>query len=280
MREAILVVAVLFTVAFSAVSAQEVLWHELSTTFLKNHHQPRTVADAEAAGWIRINGCEDTRFAGNRYARTLEFPDMMLLYDNQGKVAGMQSVIPQEELAFSCKENVNEFYVHDVINGKELCLTTAYFVDPPASICFVQEDSVMLSDQLSFQMGEGFGDANLYKVPQTHDAAVNSEAWIEQDYFLGMGHHMTPPYDTQDCTKVKPFQAMYAEEGIHCKNSGFVWQHISKTPARDGWEKPPKVAVEMILKHPPKCILDGAADGLATTMHVFMGRSTNYCLLP
>ena len=44
-----------------SVSAQEVLWHELSTTFLKNHHQPRTVADAEAAGWIRINGCEDTR---------------------------------------------------------------------------------------------------------------------------------------------------------------------------------------------------------------------------
>ena len=42
---------------------------------------------------------------------------MMLLYDTEGNVAGMQSVVPQEELQFTCDGTVNDFYVLDVING-------------------------------------------------------------------------------------------------------------------------------------------------------------------
>ena len=64
------------------------------------------------------------RFAGDRYAPPLDTPDMMLLYDTEGNVAGMQSVVPQEELQFTCDGTVNDFYVLDVINGMNVSSTT------------------------------------------------------------------------------------------------------------------------------------------------------------
>jgi len=271
------VISLLVLISVASLEAQDKIWKELSTTFMKSNHQPRTVADAEAAGWIKINGCEDTRFAGDRYAPPLDTPDMMLLYDTEGNVAGMQSVVPQEELQFTCDGTVNDFYVLDVINGMNLCLTTVYFVYPPAAIC--DSGAMAPMDKLSFQMGQAYEDANLYQAQETYDTADNSIDWVAQNYFIGMGHHFVPPYpEVEDCTKVKPFQTLYAQTNLQCTISGFVWQHISSTPERDGWEKPPKVAVEMILSHPPQCILDGADKKLATTMHVFLGGSTTYCL--
>ena len=47
---------------------------------------------------------------------------MMLLYDTNGKVAGMQSVVPQAELKFQCDGIVNEYYVKDVINKKTVSI--------------------------------------------------------------------------------------------------------------------------------------------------------------
>ena len=46
------------------------IWKELSTTFkirpdLQPDPQPRTVAEAKARRWIKINGCEDKRFRIN-----------------------------------------------------------------------------------------------------------------------------------------------------------------------------------------------------------------------
>jgi len=262
-----------------SISTQDQIWKELSTTFgITSDKQPRTVADAEAAGWTRLNGCDDmTYFTGQRYLapRDSGIPDMMLLYDSMDIVAGMQSVIPQSELTFECDGSVNEWYVQEDLNNITWCLTTAYFV-PPSSICGDGE----MKDELSFQKGKTWDEENLWKAPEFYDDAANSDEWVVQNYFVGMGHHFIPPYpDPVDCNKIAPFQILFAQTSLTCYNSGFVWQHSSSTPARDGWEKPPKAAVEMILSHPPQCILDGADAGTVTTMHVFMGGSTFYCLL-
>ena len=44
------------------------------------------------------------------------------------------------------------------------------------------------------------------------------------------------------------------------------------------WEKPGSVAIDLIFVNPPQCVLDAGHAGNATTMHVFLGGSTSYCL--
>ena len=111
----------------------------------------------------------------------------------------------------------------------QVCLTTAYFVHPPASICDAGMENI---DQLSFQKGQTYVDGNLYKVPKTYDAAAKSEEWHAQNYFPGMGHHFVPPYPkTEDRYKIKPFQTLYAQTNSKCTISGFVWSHFSSTAA-------------------------------------------------
>ena len=78
--------------------------------------------------WLRLILFVLCRFAGVRYAPPLDTPNMMLLYDTNGKVAGMQSVVPQAELEFQCDGIVNEYYVKDVINHKTVSIPFIIYI--------------------------------------------------------------------------------------------------------------------------------------------------------
>ena len=68
-------------------------WPSLQTTFGSFWVQPRTRAEAEAAGWQLLSGCsEGAVFLGERYGHP-EDDSLVLIYDAAGYIAGSQSVV-------------------------------------------------------------------------------------------------------------------------------------------------------------------------------------------
>ena len=57
-------------------------------------------------------------------------PDMVLIYDVNGFIAGMNSVVLKKYMTADWIPSDSKWYRHDIIFGEEAYLTTAYFVDP------------------------------------------------------------------------------------------------------------------------------------------------------
>ena len=88
----------------SSVSAGQ-HWPNLKTTFAINpfsgfYSQPRTSAEAVAAGWKLLSSCDSYvgqvhKFLGLRYAHP-DDSSVVLIYDQAGYIAGSQSVLPAQ----------------------------------------------------------------------------------------------------------------------------------------------------------------------------------------
>ena len=97
--------------------------------------QPRNVSEAIKAGWKEIsNDCSSTaKFPGHRYASPeAGGPGMVFIYDVNGFIAGTHSVVPKNKTYndqyFPWTQS--KWYRKDRINGKDVFLTTVYFIDP------------------------------------------------------------------------------------------------------------------------------------------------------
>ena len=97
--------------------------------------QPRNVSEAIKAGWTKISDdcSSNAQFPGTRYASPEEGgPGMIFIYDVNGFIAGTHSVVPKsktyDDQYFPWKQS--KWYRPDKINGKDVFLTTVYFVDP------------------------------------------------------------------------------------------------------------------------------------------------------
>lgn len=253
-------------------------WVELTTTFGLKNPQPRTAAEAQSAGWVKIED-PSNRFAGARYHPPMDVPDKVLIYDTVGQVAGLQSGAPEADfVSGDCTKN--DFYVRDKINGIQFCLATYYFKNPWTISKVAAMDDEM-EEEIHLQRGDSWeAEGSLIRVPQYYsELKDNPDKWVLHRYFSGMGQHATrPDAILEDCITATPFQALYAWNDDHeCVNSGFVASHLSTTTG-DGWEKPGSDVIDMIFVNPPQCVLDAGHAGNATTMHVFLGGSTTHCL--
>ena len=77
-------------------------WYELETKFgITSNPQPRTTVEASNQGWTTVgnNGCaiDGAAWPGTRWIPPRDPPDMVLIYDVDGNVAGMQSGMPASE---------------------------------------------------------------------------------------------------------------------------------------------------------------------------------------
>lgn len=238
--------------------------------------QPRTVEDATNKGWkpVGINGCtsDEAVWPGTRMIPPLDIPDMVLIYDVDGNVAGMQSGAPASE--FEGGVCPNSYYISNKLQGTEFCLATFYFTDP-ATICSKGQKK----DALIFQEGATYKEADkLVTIPWTWSQALKDN-WVEENYFVGMGHHFTPyEAEPENCPGIRPYQLLYGlNEKNECVITGLVWQHPSTTTERDSFEKPTSIVLPIILKNPATCKLKLGDRGMITTSHVFFGYSTQYC---
>jgi len=263
-------------------SAQD--WPHLRTTFgaipgVGNSAatQPRTLAELTDEGWVQISSCADNNpnFPGDRFVRSVDDKDIVILLDGNGFIAGIQSVVMKEYTLDDTYYNYSDdpYYVLGDWNGEEAYFFTAYFVDT-AIICnggrteeeFQNEGT---GNRLSFQKGPTIMD--LQEIPRTKDEMLESDFWFEHFCFVNMGEHFfpIPPAvgDDFDCsTPPTLFQVVYWKGVLN----GFIFSHIADLPG-NRWEKPSSAPLGLILDGPPKCLLDLGDQGLLSTMHVWMG---------
>jgi len=273
-------------VGSSSIMPHDGAWVELKTKFTPvpgtvPKYPPRTIVDALSKGWTQIgDGCtsDDSAWPGKRLIPpqrwTLDIPDMVLIYDADGNVAGMQSGLPSREFLNEGACPDSPYYQQQTINGVEFCLATMYFTDP-ADIC----QSGNKKDVLVFQEGATYKDANkLLSIPSTW-SETQSNAWVREKFYPGMGHHVFP-YETkpENCQRLKPFQILYAKTDYGCVNTGFVWTHFTTT-TNDDWEKPPPIFPRLILYNPMDhmCMNTMTLQGKFTAMHVWLGGSAAPC---
>merc|ERR1712045_807837 len=118
-------------------SAQDTYWPHLRATFgpipgVNNWFAtlPRTLTELTDEGWVQISSCADNNpnFPGDRFVRSVDDKDIVILLDGNGFIAGIQSVVMKEfvtdEQAFS-----SSYYVLGDWLGEEAYFVTAYFVD-------------------------------------------------------------------------------------------------------------------------------------------------------
>jgi len=270
-------------------SAQDTYWPHMVTTFgaipgVGNwfNAQPRTLTELTDEGWVQISSCADNNpnFPGDRFVRSVDDKDMVVLLDGNGFIAGIQSVVMKEYAMDDVYDFTNNpYYVLGDWNGEEAYFVTAYFVDT-AIICNggrTEEEfqSEGTGNRLSFQNGPT--NVDLQEIPLTKDEMLGNDEWYEHFCFVNMGEHFFPfppaAGDDYDCNDVAPFQAVYWRGVLN----GFIFNHFADIPS-DRYEHPPTSAISLIANEPPKCMLDLADQGMVVTMHVWVGDYIVTCI--
>jgi len=282
----------LLAIFFVSVASGSQNWYYLKLPFSINplfgfYDQPRTVDEAIEAGWTPVDDTADCKNSnggktwGYRYAPPGEYKEMLMIYDVNGFIAGMQSIVPKEDTlddkyyGFS----TSVMYNLDFVYGMEAYLTTAYFVDPNI-ICDggrSQEDFDRdgTGNVLMFQNGPT--PEYLYAAPLTAAEAEGTE-WYKHYCFINMGDHWFQlDYDVdQPCNEGFPAQLIFDHQGDN-PLVGFVWQHIAGIKG-DRWEHLSKGAVDAIVNTPPSCIYPLIDTPGIRTQHVYLKDYVETCL--
>ncbi|CAB4069777.1 unnamed protein product [Lepeophtheirus salmonis] len=203
--------------------------------------------------------------------QTMITPNIVFIYDVNGYIAGIQSIVDQAAWDNGYVNFHNKsMYQPSTINGKDVFLTTAYFVDPQI-ICSTGRTRYQYKTQgtgytLIFQNGEDISQKNLMEIPLIEENLKDSDFWNEHLCFINMGkHYFNLHYDPEEsCGNLFPVQLIYEEGFLH----GFVWQHFGTLPG-DFWEHPPALAISKIIKDPPTYILDAIGTVGLSTMHIY-----------
>jgi len=272
--------------AFVIVSAQaEQTWYNLKTTWGPTplqgfNDQPRTLAEANNAGWLQVsNDCaEGASFPGNRYAPPGDNPEMVLIFDVNGFIAGMHSVVAKKFVTTDIFNfDASKWYRNDNVLGEDAFVTTAYFVDP-AIICQggrSQGDFDMegTGNRVWFQTGPTTADVQ--NTPLTLDEANADEFWFRHFCFFNMGrHYFNLNYDVNaPCDDLTPIQLIYSGGVLN----GIVWQHPA---AMEGsrWESVDTFAISQIVDRPPNCLNDLTENPGVRTMHTYLRNYGTLCI--
>jgi len=261
-------------------------WYSLKTTwgatpFQGFYDQPRTLQEAIDAGWKQVsNDCsEGASFPGNRYAPPEENPEMVFVFDVNGFIAGMQSVVAKKFVSAEFDFGAAKWYHEDNVLGNDAFLTSAYFVDP-AIICQggrTQDDFDIdgTGNRLLFQNGPTVND--VIAAPLTLDSAEADATWFKHYCFLNMGrHYFQLNYDVNaPCDDLTPIQLIYSGGVLN----GFVWQHPAAIPM-DGsrWEEVNSFGLSQIVDRPPQCLYDLVESPGVRTMHTYLRNYGTLCI--
>ena len=147
---------VLIIFAALAIASTGAEWDRLQSTFEilfgGFYDNPRTQAELEDAGWTQISTCESG--LGDRWVRDPLVKDLVLLFDGNGFIAGIQSPVPfdkveadvsadsiRRSILFHLTRGFFSLQYFDYANsqwytagtwadGSDAYYATAYFVDP------------------------------------------------------------------------------------------------------------------------------------------------------
>jgi len=292
MSPKLILVFLCFCVAVNA--RQQKQWTNLKVHFDVNllskyyyQTQPRQVTNTVANSWTNLSGDDCTnggKYNGFRYVENAESLGMALLYDVQGTIAGIQMILdkPTIEANNDYHFSAVPIYNPDTINGQDVYVLTAYFVDP-STICTTGRASSDLTSTGTgniLQVQNGTTPDNLLLMPRNRATAI-AQGWSKNQCFIGMGYHNFYEVEhmaDQNCLETVPLFGLYDNNGDQI---GFGFAATGKV-VQNHFENPPSTAVRLIVGPTvPQCLLDKADNPGLTTMHVFFTDYPNLyaCLL-
>jgi hypothetical protein len=246
-------------------------WNDLKRTWGVNPFgnnfvsMPRTVKDAIKAGWVLDRDCSQTK-QGNRYK--LKGDNMtMLLFGNDGEVAGISAGIPKN-LPFNWPSGeVKKFFKDE----GSIQTITAYFKDP-ATICS-NNRAQQTGDRLVIENSDGN-----WEVPY-REKDLEGGKWTKGQCFWTMGQHywadVTGRVNTE--TKSESFVPAFLLYNSGRLN-GFGWAMNYDSPS-DNVEHPPKSVLDKFFVNIPKIFLDPTQTGTLSTLHIYLDSTPrlNFC---
>ncbi|XP_077538751.1 uncharacterized protein LOC144151535 [Haemaphysalis longicornis] len=246
-------VALAFLVAHHPADATK--WDDLRVTWgMRNWkagafaQMPLTAKQAEDVGFVRLNDrCAGT-FHGYRFIKD-EDPSVVLLYDVNGIIAGLQSGFHVQ----NSRTHPRMGYLMDYLGGKYLQFLTVYFI-PPELICTRGRSLRELEE-------EGIG-SNVYlqrkeealsclvTAPRYDDDLRNS-LWVREACYPGMGrHYFWNITEDMPCEQLFPvYVTFYRGEIV-----SFGFLHSLAPPSSGRFERVIKENIGTYLLRPPKCL--------------------------
>lgn len=243
-------------------------WNNLRVTWSPNpfgtygfNAMPRTVDDAKAQGFVLETGCGAHGIAGQRYVKGRDYA-LVLLYDRNGYIAGIQIGVPKNESAgFPPTKQVN----HPFVPIGNMYFLTAYFTDP-ATICSNGRTSQQFTaegtgNSLYIQNGTD-PVADSLKMPMTPTDADKTR-WTRGYCFVTMGLHYWYDVSTDmSCDDFFPVFLLYN----HGKLNAFGWA-IGTAMSSPHMEHPTSDVIKQFVQPVPTCLVQKPH---LSTMHIYM----------
>jgi len=265
-------------------------WDGLRTTWSLNpfnnnafQGMPRDRSTDSMNGFVqKDNFCTstNTQFRGKRFWESSD-PSLVLLFDINGYIAGMQSMILQSQYPTPPPISTN-FAIQSFTDTDETkyWVLTVYFVDP-SIICTTGRTAAQFSSQgtgtgLWIQVGPN-PLKDTVQMPLL-ESDLPSTAWVKGKCFYTMGQHYWYNVSTgMDCNYFFPYCLLY--------NSGKLDAFCFATNANvqdkhyDDPHPTPSI-LSQFMTPVPTCMSTNPSFAAYTTMHVYMNdwpRSTSNC---
>ncbi|CAF3664420.1 unnamed protein product [Rotaria socialis] len=236
--------------------------------------QPRTIAEAKQNNYQQISDQCEGNFLGQRFMKLNDY-GAILIYDNQGTIAGVQMGIPVSMITDKFYQYFTQkMFNRDTIAGVDLYILTAYFVDP-RTICQSGRNPSHLNRDgtgtgLWLQNGSN-PIRDSIEMP-LYDNTVSNTKWAKGACLPTMGYHYW--YDNRldkSCDEFFPAFLLYNKN----KLAGFGWIVIGKFEFTKRTEFPPITALTSLQEPFPICIKKRFEEaGGVTAMHHFFNNQT------
>ncbi|XP_062613121.1 uncharacterized protein LOC134274896 [Saccostrea cucullata] len=228
---------------------------------------PLRESDAILEGFTMLTDCTGSvNFIGKRYWRNND-PAVILIYDSQGLIAGLQTGIPDN---LSNGYPTRNLKPRPFVQEGNLLFVTAYFMEPSKICASTRTETQLVSEGIGtglyFQNGP---DPMSDSVPvPTDETTIQETLWGQGQCLprLGNQYHFNVRRDMY-CEEMAPFYLMY-DRG---KLVAFAWFFVSdiQSPV---FEKIPPTMYSKMFQTVPECLYNM---GQVTTLHVFLTNQYN-----
>ncbi|KAK3609730.1 hypothetical protein CHS0354_011422 [Potamilus streckersoni] len=279
MASLILLLTALFPLTAKCFFFQEPNWNNLRVTWGKNPlshtnfaSMPRTEENAIQKGFVMKSNCNASRnFAGKRYWKDND-PSVMLLYDVNGYIAGIQIGITKDMKTGSGENYPFERQVNaPFVDDGDFYVITAYFIDP-AIVCTIGRTQSEFSSQGTgeyLRIQNGTHPTDVITVP-TRENEVENTGWTQGKCFPSMGvHYWNNLHVDMPCNELFPVFLLYNKGNLNA----FGWALQTNVPGTQRLEHPPPSSYSLFMKTVPSCLY---RQGTLTTLHMYL--TTNYFL--
>jgi len=185
--------------------------------------QPRSISEI-SQNWQKLNPsaeCSNGLFNGFQYYDNTKPLSVVLLFDSQGTIAGLQTFLPKSE-AITPVEPVFRYDLVPMFNnvtqgGIDYLVITVYFVQPE-TICAAgrsADDLLSTGTGTGVYVQNGTQPSESILVPSNRDDTNSDNGYSENNCGSQMGWHnffRTEEWDTYNCTVITPIFLLYNNE--------------------------------------------------------------------